>query len=103
MNVFPSGGGAYTYVYDSAGIRTSKNVNGESHKYYYSGSTLMTETWSGGKYIEYMYDESGRPQSMYYYNGTTRSKYYFVKNIQGDVVQLRAEDNSLVAEYIYSG
>ena len=50
-----------------------------------------------------MYDESGRPQSMYHYDGTTRSKYYFVKNLQGDVVQLRAEDNSLVAEYIYSG
>ena len=83
MNVFPAGGGAYTYVYDSAGIRTSKNVNGESHKYYYSGSRLLAETWSGGKNIEYMYDESGRPQSMYYYNGTTRSKYYFVKNIQG--------------------
>ena len=98
--VFPSNGGAYNYIYDSYGRRVTKNHNGS--QFYYSGDTLVAETRAQGKYFEYMYDESGRPQGMYYYDGTKLNKYYFLLNLQGDVVQLRAQNNSLIAEYIYS-
>ena len=98
--VFPSNGGVYDYLYDSFGRRVAKNTNGS--KFYYSGDTLVAETRAQGKYFEYMYDESGRPQGMYYYDGTKLNKYYFLLNLQGDVVQLRAQNNSLIAEYIYS-
>ena len=97
-SVTPSGGTAITYTYDTNGLRQTKSAG--NHKYYYNGSTLLAETFDGG-YIEYMYDESGKPQSIYYNNGSTTSKYYFIKNLQGDVIQLRDYHNNLVAKYIY--
>ena len=78
--VFPSNGGAYNYIYDSYGRRVTKNHNGS--QFYYSGDTLVAETRAQGKYFEYMYDESGRPQGMYYYDGTKLNKYYFLLRLR---------------------
>ena len=86
-----------SYTYNGDGIRTSKTHGSYHVEYYLAGSRILAEKASNGTTIEYVYDESGSPVSMIY-NG---EKYYFIKNLQGDVIQLRNAQNSLVANYSY--
>ena len=96
------GNNTITYAYDVNGQRISKTVNGTTHNYTYDGLMLLCDSW-GSQYIEYFYDASGSPYALNYYNGSTSTKYYFVKNIEGDVLELRTGTNTLVARYIYDG
>ncbi len=97
-----TGSNTITYCYDVNGQRISKTVNGTTHTYTYDGMLLLCDKW-GSQYIEYFYDASGSPYSLNYYNGSTSVKYYFVNNIEGDVLELRTGTNTLVARYIYDG
>ena len=38
---------------------------------------------------------------MAYYNGSTTTTYYFITNLQGDVIELRLADNTCIAKYEY--
>jgi len=89
-----------TYTYDSEGLRIAKTVNNSLHTYIYYDNILLQERW-GNCYIEYLYDESGSPMGINYYDGTTLHEYYFVKNLQGDVTAIRDWNGNLVATYIY--
>ena len=89
-----------TYTYFSGGLRSSKASGGVTHNYYYDGDRLIAETF-GNKYILYYYDESDSIYSFRYYNGTSTSKYYLFKNLQGDVIEIRDYHNNLVATYSY--
>lgn len=91
-----------SYTYDVNGLRIGKTVNGTAHTYTYDGSLLLCDKW-GSQYIEYFYDASGSPYALNYYNGSTSTKYFFVKNIEGDILELRGSTNALVAKYIYDG
>ena len=91
-----------SYTYDVNGLRIGKTVNGTAHTYTYDGSLLLCDKW-GSQYIEYFYDASGRPYALNYYNGSTSTKYFFVKNIEGDILELRSSTNALVAKYVYDG
>ena len=91
-----------SYSYDVNGLRISKTVNGTMHTYTYDGSQLLCDKW-GSQYIEYFYDASERPYALNYYNGSTSTKYFFVRNIEGDILELRSSTNALVARYIYDG
>lgn len=58
------------------------------------GSTITAETIINGNtttYIEYFYDSYG-PYG-FSIGGTF---YYYVKNLQGDIIQIRDVDNNLV-------
>ncbi|MBQ7934997.1 MAG: hypothetical protein IJ333_01420, partial [Clostridia bacterium] len=58
-------------------------------------------TWGNNRLI-FSYDEKGLPLSFYYRNSSgTSIKYYYVLNAQGDVVQLRNQNNAIVARYYY--
>ncbi len=96
------GSDVITYAYDISGLRISKTVNGTTHTYTYDGSMLLCDKW-GNEYIEYFYDASGSPYALRYFNGTSYAKYYFVKNAEGDILELRNTANTLVATYIYDG
>ena len=92
-----SGGtGSMTFEYDVAGMRTGKTVNGIKHQYTYIGNQLVEELY-GNHRLQFTYDEQGRPYSMTY-NGT---KYYYVLNLQGDVVAITNASGSIEAEYEY--
>lgn len=93
------GNTSVSYKYNSDGIRYEKTVNGVVHKYYLMGSTITAETVIDGNtttYIEYFYDSYG-PYG-FSIDGTF---YYYVKNLQGDVTQIRDENNNLIASYVY--
>jgi len=95
------------FEYDIDGLRTKKTVqNGETYNYYYSGSKLHAMTWeNGAKMLSFLYDSSGAPYSMVYCYTESgvkySSSYYYVTNLQGDVVALMNANHVIVAEYLY--
>ena len=95
-----TGTNTISYSYDVSGLRISKTVNGTTHTYTYDGSLLLCDKW-GSQYIEYFYDATGKPYALRYYDGILPTKYYFTKNIEGDILELRSSANTLVARYIY--
>lgn len=87
--------GEVKYEYGADGQRTSREVEGVKHEYTYLEGKLFSERWSGNE-LRYYYDESG--VCGIHYNGT---KYYFRKNVQGDVTAIYKADGSRVAAYEY--
>lgn len=61
------------------------------------GTVLSTKT------LDFFYDDSGRPFAFNYsVDGGIASTYYYILNLQGDVVQIIDEGGVLQAEYVYS-
>ena len=85
-----------SYTYDADGIRTSKTVNGTKHTYYYAGGKLLRETF-GSNTLDFFYDASGNPYALKH-NGTT---YYYITNLQGDVMSIVNGSGTVVASYQY--
>lgn len=87
---------ALDFTYDSSGLRTSKTVDGVTHKYLYAGGKLMRETY-GSNTLDFFYDANGTPYALKY-NGTV---YYYITNLQGDVIQIVDASGNAVATYEY--
>ena len=86
--------------------RILKETVTEEHSYVYAGGRLMRETISVDGTVttvmDFIYDESGRPFALKYStNGTSFTTYYYVLNLQGDVVGLINSSGSYVAKYTY--
>ena len=91
------GGVTTTYKYGADGLRTKKTVGSTVYNYYYnSKGQLIRQTW-GSNYMDFLYDESGNAYS-FVYNGT---QYYYVRNLQGDVVKILNISGAVVASYTY--
>ena len=93
-------GKTYTYTYNADGLRVTKTVDGVVHTYYYDGTELLMEKW-GNCYLRFTYNEQGRPFSVDYYNGTALETFYYVLNLQGDVIEIRNSINNVVCRYSY--
>lgn len=75
--------GEHIYSYNADGVRYKKTTaSGVVHTYHLEGTRIHKEQ-RGNVAIYYIYDESGIVGMNY--NG---SKYYFQKNLQGDVVRI---------------
>lgn len=85
-----------TYQYNDNSVRTKKTVGGVTTEYYLNGDTVMAEKKSGNL-IVYMFDENGERYG-FTYNGTP---YYYVCNMQGDVIRILNASGSIVAKYEY--
>ncbi len=76
----------------------------EIHQYIYAGGKLLRETITEGettKTLDFTYDNVGMPYSLIYNNGTTTATYYYITNLQGDVMYLVDADGNEVAAYDY--
>ena len=85
-----------SYTYDSDGIRTSKTVNGVKHTYVYASGKLLRETF-GDTTLDFFYSNSGQPYALSH-NGTT---YYYITNVQGDVMSIVDGTGAVVVSYKY--
>ena len=85
-----------TYTYNANGIRTSKTVNGVLHNYTLDGTKILRETWDGNTLIP-LYDNEDSVCGILYNN----VPYYFIKNLQGDVIAIVDKDAQTVARYSY--
>ena len=66
------------------------------YNYLYAGGKLIRQT-DGTNIWDFFYDESGHPYALKY-NGTT---YYYVTNLQGDVLAILDGNKQVVASYSY--
>ena len=91
-----------SYEYNIDGLRTKKSIqNGETYLYYYSGDKLISMTWdNGAKSLNFLYNGAA-PYSVVYYDGTYSTSYYYITNLQGDVVAIMNAQHGIVAEYVY--
>ena len=88
-------GEMYYYKYNDRGIRTEKRVEDVTHKYYLQDEKIIAEK-VGEKYLKFYYDTTG--VCGFNYNGTD---YYYLKNIQGDILKIVDDGGTLYAEYSY--
>ena len=77
-----------------------------THEYLTQSGKVVRETITtsmGTTTLDFFYDESGRPFAFNYTpEGSTPNTYYYILNLQGDVVQIIDEGGVLQAEYVYS-
>ncbi len=98
-----------SFTYNSSGIRTQKkyiNYNEQysiTHNYLLDGSTILKETVVNSSVtgvttdtLYYYYDESG--VAGFEYNG---AKYHYIKNLQGDVVEIYDANGIRAVQYTY--
>ena len=84
------------YTYNANGIRTSKKMNGVLHTYTLDGTKILRETWGGNALVP-LYDNEDSVCGILYNN----IPYYFIKNLQGDVIAIVDQDAKTVARYSY--
>ena len=66
-------------------------------------TVLQTKITRKTEILDFIYDESGRPFALIYTNGAADPiTYYYVLNLQGDVVALTDDSGAIVAEYVYN-
>ena len=96
--VAPQSAGKETYK------RVLKSTTTEKHSYIYARGKLLRETITGNgaaKILDFRYDQSGAPYSLTYTVGSTSTVYYYVTNLQGDVMYLVDSSGNQVAAYTY--
>ena len=85
-----------TYTYNANGIRTSKTVDGVRHDFVLNGTKILAETW-GENTITPLYDNTDSVCGITYNNNS----YFFLKNLQGDVIGISDVNGETVASYVY--
>ena len=90
------GSTTWSYTYNADGLRTSKTDGKTYYSYVYSGDKLTYMT-AGNKHMYFAYDANGTPMSIVY-SGTV---YYYVTNVQGDVIALVDSEGKEVVTYTY--
>lgn len=83
--------------YDSNGMRTQKSVDGVKTNYYYDSNKNLIALVKGNDTLLFYYDSEGSATS-FSYNGTM---YFYVKNLQGDVIRIIDLAGTEVASYVY--
>ncbi|MDD2361556.1 MAG: hypothetical protein PHH84_01155, partial [Oscillospiraceae bacterium] len=89
-------GSVIDYKYDDNGIRTSKTIDGVTTNYTLCDGRI-TASETGGVWTYYRYDEQGNLLSL----NRQGTEYFYIKNIQGDIMGLVDEDGNVVVEYGY--
>ena len=93
----------WTYTYNSDGLRTKRTDGTNTYEYVYNGDKLSLLTIKNGsttRTLRFTYDASG-PVSVLVTSGGVSSTYYYVTNLQGDVVALLNTSGTAVVEYTY--
>ncbi len=83
--------GNLTFAYNDAGIRTKKGTT----EYFVKGNLILAEK-RGDTVIHYYYDDSG--VAGFEYNG---QKYFYRKNLQGDIIGIYDSCWNLLGQYEY--
>ena len=85
-----------SFKYNDSGIRYEKTVNGVTTRYHLVGDMVTYET-NGTDKIYYTYDSNGSLISM----NLNGSEYYYVRNLQGDIVGIIDSTGEQVVSYTY--
>ena len=98
----------WNYAYDANGMRISRNAGSTTYTYVYDGTQLIWMT-DGLDQLHFTYDAEGRPLTMEYHPvehsgdscGPFCGIYYYVTNLQGDVIAILDSSGDVDTEYYY--
>ena len=79
------------------GMRVKKTVSGTTYRYYYEGGKLMRMTIGDDTEMDFFYDFEGKPYAVKHNDKI----YYYVLNLQGDVVRLVSSTGTSYGSYKY--
>ncbi len=96
MKTFAKGGSTYSYSYDEDGYRVKKQHGNTVTDYYLNGDLILTQK-TGNDRMDFLYDDNDQLLG-FKDNGT---KYYYTKNLQGDVTGILDGGGTLVVSYTY--
>ena len=104
-----NGHAALSFTYNADGLRLTKTVgtgaNAVEHCYTWQGDKLIAEAFEDTE-LEFFYDESGAPYALLVRDLSTvtptEAWYFYVTNLQGDVVMLLDASGNTFAEYSYN-
>ena len=89
-----------SFRYDSDNIRTNKIVNGTRIDYIYVDGALMREK-RGDTNLTYFYGLDGVIGFEYKYANGQVSRYYYRKDIRGDIINILDNNGNIVVKYVY--
>ena len=95
-----------SYEYDADGIRTKMVAGDVTYEFVTQGGKLMRETATNSSAVyvmDFIYDNAGRPFAVKFSKngGSSFTTFYYVLNLQGDVVAITKADGTVVAKYTY--
>ena len=85
-----------SFTYNANGIRTSKTVDGVKHTYTLDGTKILREEWENNV-LETIFDNEDTVCGIIYNN----VPYYFVKNLQDDIIAITNATGDVVVRYSY--
>ena len=89
-------------VFIMNGVRSRKTVGGVAHDYVTQNGRVIQERY-GTTVLQFVYGTDGNPYAMRYSqdSGSTWQTFYYILNLQGDVVKLVDANGTVCAEYSY--
>ena len=94
------GSDTLNFVYNESGLRTSKTVNGVTHNYVWQGSKLAADI-TDAYALYFHYDSSGEVIGFTRTVNGTDTEYFYVKNLQGDILKVITATGTEAATYTY--
>ena len=91
-----------SYAYDMDGIRSSKTVGGLTTDYYTLNGQVIRQVENNNT-LDFIYDSRQQPYALIYTTGTdTPQTYYYLLDLQGDVIGLMDANANIIARYTYN-
>ena len=94
------GSNTLNFAYNESGLRTSKTVNGVAHSYVWQGSKLAADI-TDAYALYFHYDSSGEVIGFTRTASDTDTEYFYVKNLQGDILKVITATGTEAATYTY--
>ena len=94
------GSDTLSFAYNESGLRTSKTVNGVTHSYVWQGSKLAADI-TDAYALYFHYDSSGDVIGFTRTANGTDTEYFYVKNLQGDILKVITATGTEAATYTY--
>ena len=100
LSSMTKGSDTLSFAYNESGLRTSKTVNGVSHSYVWQGSKLAADI-TDAYAIYFHYDSSGEVIGFTRTVNGADTEYFYVKNLQGDILKVITATGTEAATYTY--
>ena len=94
------GSDTLSFAYNESGLRTEKTVNGVTHSYIWQGSKLAADI-TDAYALYFHYDSSGDVIGFTRTANGTDTEYFYVKNLQGDILKVITATGTEAATYTY--
>lgn len=97
LSKITTGDKSVNMAYDTNGMRLLKSDGNYTTNYYYDSNNNLIGLDKAGSTLFFYYDSNGSPTAF----KNNDIMYYYVKNLQGDIVKIVKQDGSVAATYTY--